>query len=175
MRAMISSTLSGRRSEDFSFLPLSFTRGGLLGNRRPGPNIPEPASADFVTAAHMGGCLFSRANFSAAYLEAEKETALNIFTGQELPIIPLFSFLGNMPTFGAAGIVKGSGPHPHGEGFFHCRADDKGDGLSTILAFLHQPIVERRGSTEVPHIHTVCRIAEYCADIIRVNAACPAV
>lgn len=50
-------------------------------------------------------------------------------------IFPLFSFLGNMPTFGAADTVKGGGPHHHGEGLFHCQADNKGDGLSVFLVF----------------------------------------
>ncbi len=39
----------------FFLSPSLFTGGGLWGNRRPGPKIPEPVSSGFVMAARVGG------------------------------------------------------------------------------------------------------------------------
>lgn len=46
----------------FFLSPSLFTGGGLLGNRRPGPKIPESVSMDFVMAAHVGGLFLLSGN-----------------------------------------------------------------------------------------------------------------
>lgn len=85
MWAVVSLPLPERRSVDVFFL--SLPGAACWGTGALGQTFRSLFQQTSLGLPIWAAFLFSRANFSTTYLEAEKETALNIFSGQGLPMI----------------------------------------------------------------------------------------